>query len=1026
MSTSKTFVRFLSSFVLLFLCATVLIIPTAAQIRRQHAVEGYGQLPLVFEENRGQSNEQVRFLSRSGNYTLFLTDIEVVMVLQKGRDTEEPSWSAISGKMPAMSPSKASVIRMKIEGSTKSPAVTALDRIEAHSNYIIGNDPKKWVMDVPLYGRVRFQSLYPGIDLEYYGTQATLEYDFVVAPGADPEQIRLSVEGSDQLSIDNAGDLVVRVGSEEIRWAAARIYQRTEKGRAMVDGKYEFTGPNQVGFSIADYDRTRPLIIDPQLSYSTFLGGSDYDTGINIAVDKNSNAYITGRTSSANFPTTAGAYSLIAKSSFVTKISADGSSLAYSTYFGSAMDTTVNAIAVNNAGEAFLVGTTDASDLPTTANAFQNKCGLDSFSMCTGDAFVAKLSADGSKLLYSSYLGGAAGDEKGYGVALDSNGNAYVYGATWSTDFPTTPGAYETQKRGFSDVFVAKFNTSAASGAQSLVYSTCIGGTGNNADQYDYSPHNIAVDATGNVYLAGGTIATDYPTTEGAFQTVPPGDGDGFVTKLNAQGSGLVYSTYLGGTFSDDRANSIAVDKDGNAYVAGMTHSPTFPVTKGALYDTYPGAGGFITKLNPSGSGLVYSTYFPNVDQQKGISNIALDASGNVFVMGVVSNPWSNNYQLASPIQSKCGLMPPPASFCSNDAFIAKINAQGNALIFSTLLGGSNDETATGLAVDSAGNAYVIGRTYSVDFPTASALQSVCATDNNGGCSDAYIAKLSGLQLPVFAGLPQFVSLNPPVGSTATQSFTISNLGDATLNFSGVSLSGSGYTLTNNSCAPTPGVINAGESCTLMVSFVAPSTNLYSGTLTITDNAYLSPHQITLQGRGSDFVMGSIPGQATITAGQSTTFGVGAQPVNGFNQPITLVCNGLPSETTCQFASSTLLMDGINIVATTVTINTMARSTTSTQAFPGFLRGLTASLAMMMFVGVLLSTRHRRFGGRREFLGSAAYLILIVTLLELGGCGGGSTTPPQVHGTPAGVYSITVNATSAGLQRNTTFQLTVN
>jgi len=977
-------------------------------------------LPLSFEANRGQVPREVRFLSRSAGYTVFLTDSGAVMVLERGTDSMGPSRLLSAQRTSSPKPPEPAVLRMKIEGASENQALTALEELPGHSNYFLGKDREKWLSNVPRYRKVRFQSVYPGIDLEYYGSPETLEYDFVVAPQADPGRIGLAIQGSDDLRIDQTGDIVVSVRGAEVRLTRPQIYQVSEKGKERIEGEYRFTGPNQIGFRIGAYDSTRTLVIDPQLSFSTFLGGSDYDAGSDVAVDSQSNVYIAGSTTSFDFPTTPGAYLRTARSSFVTKISADGSTAVYSTYYGvSSTDAVAKAIAVNAAGEAYLIGSVRSPDLPTTPNAFQDHCGLDINSSCTGDTFVAKLSADGSTLLYSSYLGGGA-EEQGYGVAVGGNGNAYFYGATWSSDFPTTPGAYQTQKRGFSDVFVAQFNASASTGAQSLIYSTCVGGSGNNADQNDYLPHRIDVDAAGNAYFAGGTISTDFPTTGDAFQTAAPGNGDGFVVKLNPQGSGLVYSTYLGGPDSQDHANSIAIDAAGNAYVAGVTWSSTFPVTPGSLQDSWAGTGGFIAKLNPSGSALVYSTFFPNVNQSTGITSIALDASNNAFLTGVTSyGGGADFFPVASPIQDKCGKVLPPANFCSNDAFVAKLNAAGNALVFSTFLGGNNDETATGIAVDSAGDAYVVGQTYSFDFPSANAYQPACALSHNQGCADVYVSKLSGLKLPVFGDLPQYVTFSSPVGNPSTQSLTISNLGDAALSFSDISVGANGFSLVENSCSSSPGIVNPNESCTLTIGFTPPDIILHSGTLTISDNAYMSPHQVSLQGIGSDYSMAAEPGQATIDAGQSASFGVGAQPFNGFNQPVSLACSGAPPESSCQLGSNSLLMDGANIVTTTVTITTTTRSRSSAQQSGLSMRGFTASTAMLLFAGMLFTGKTRRVRG------IIALIALALAFGGLYGCGNGST-PPESHGTPKGVYTITINASSVGLVRTTSLQLRVN
>jgi hypothetical protein len=367
-------------------------------------------------------------------------------------------------------------------------------------------------------------------------------------------------------------------------------------------------------------------------------------------------------------------------------------------------------------------------------------------------------------------------------------------------------------------------------------------------------------------------------------------------------------------------------------------------------------------------------------------------------------------------------MVPPPANFCSKDAFVAKLNAAGNALIFSTFLGGNNDESGMSIAVDSSGNAYVVGGTYSPDFPTSNAYQPDCTPNFAGsGCADVFISKLSGLQLPVFTGLPRFIALHPPVGTTGTQTVTISNRGDAALSFSNIAMTGIGFSQTNT-CLPSPGSLDPGASCTVSVTFEPTDTSFQAGTLTISDNAYLSPHEAQLAGSGSDYVMGAVPSQATIAAGQSASFTVEAQPVNGFDRAIALSCQGVPRGATCRLASSTLQMDGFNIVTTNVTVTTTARSVASAQRW--HLRfALAGSLALM--AGLLLpGSRGSRGRRSRSLLGIAGVLLLTVGWSV--GCGSSSGGSPPNQGTPPGTYTITVSGTSSGLTHNTPFSLTVN
>ncbi|PYS60700.1 MAG: hypothetical protein DMF74_18055, partial [Acidobacteria bacterium] len=572
--------------------------------------EGYGRLPLSFEANQGQTDQRVNFVSRGGGYNLFLTPAEAVLRLRiadrKSRNelTKGPAHRAIA--KPGNP--KSAVLRMKFIGANPGPNVVGVDKLPGKSNYFIGSDPTKWLTNVRNYARVKYQGVYPGVDLVYYGNHKRLEYDFVVAPGADFTAINLALEGVRKMRVDAHGDLVLRTLGGELCWQKPIIYQEIDGLRREVAGGYSLKSARRVGFRVGTYDRSRPLIIDPVLDYSTYLGGSDNDVGLGIAVDNVGSAYVTGTTSSTDFPTTAGAVQTTNAGSndvFVSKLDATGSALVYSTYLGgSAGDPSLGffgtdegyGIAVDGAGCAYVTGHTYSGDFPTTALAFQTT-NAGSYS----DAFVTKLNATGSALVYSTYLGGSVADI-GLGIAVDGAGSAYVTGATASTNFPTTIGAVQTtgDATGNGDAFVTKLDASGTA----LIYSTYLGGSG-----YDVS-FGIAVDGANCAYVTGYTISPDFPTTAGAYQTTYAGITDVFVTKLNVTGSALAYSTYLGGS-DGDHAFDITIDQAGSAYVTGQTFSTDFPTTAGAVRTTYPGGvcDAFVTKLNATGSALVYSTY---------------------------------------------------------------------------------------------------------------------------------------------------------------------------------------------------------------------------------------------------------------------------------------------------------------------------------------------------------------------------------------------------------------------------------
>ena len=686
-------------------------------------LQSYGKLPLSFEANRGQTDKQVKFLSRGAGYALFLTPTEAVLSLkaETGQRTKKESVLPVSNE-PKSAASKAAVVRIRLEHATGKTKVSGIDELAGKSNYFIGNDSAQWRRDIPTFGGVKYQGIYSGVDLIYYGNQRQLEYDFVVAPGADPRQIELSFAGANRLRLDAAGNLVVSIAGGEIVEHTPVIYQDIEGIRQRVTGGYELRSGHTVGFKLAAYDHREQLTIDPSLVYATYLGGSDADGGAGIAVDSSGNAYITGDTLSTNFPT-AGALQTTyggGRDAFVAKLNASGTALIYSTYLGGSDLDAGHLIAVDSLGNAYITGLTRSSDFPTTAGALQTTSG-GGF-----DAFISKLNSSGSALIYSTYLGGS-NDDVGFGIAVDTLGNAYVNGYTFSSNFPTTVGALQTTFGGVRDAFVSKVNSSGSA----LIYSTFMGGSNDDVGA------SIVVDSIGNAYVNGYTNSIDFPTTAGAFQTTLGGGYDQYISKLNSSGSALIYSTYLGGSGSEQAQVGIAVDSSGNAYVAGGTQSTNFPTTPGALQTAFGGGAddAFVSKLNSSGSALIYSTYLggSNVDVGEGI---ALDSSGNAFVTGYTNS--SDFPTTAGAPQTTIG-----GGF---DVFVSTLNSNGSALIFSTYMGGSNDEfIGPSPAVDSSGNAYVTGSTASSDFPTtAGAFQ----TTFGGGSGDAFIAKIGNAAPP--------------------------------------------------------------------------------------------------------------------------------------------------------------------------------------------------------------------------------------------------------------------------------------
>jgi hypothetical protein len=720
--------------------------------------ENYGKLPLSFEANQGQTDPNVKFFSRGSGYSLFLTGDEAVLTLPrksargKHRDADLPrtlgKMSVVrdSPRPDAAAAKAGGVLRMKLRNANLAAKVTGADELPGTSNYFIGNDPAKWRTDVVSYAKVKYEGIYPGIDLVYYGNQQQLEYDFIVSPGADPNKIGFDIRGARRIHRDQNGDLNFLVGENKIRWRKPLVYQEKDGARQKIAARYAIADTNRVTFELAKYDASRPLYIDP-LIYSTYLGGSGGfgDSGRAIAVDSFGDAYVTGFTGSTNFPTTPGALqtncntSEYCENTFVAKFNAAGSALVYSTYLSPGNNQGGAAgIAVDSAGDAYIVGSSSA-DFPITPGAFQKTC----VSSGGGCVFVTEINPSGSALIYSTYLGGGGefGDIGG-AIAVDSAGSAYVTGQTNSSSFPVTLGAFQTSASGGAgNAFVTKFNSSGSA----LVYSSYLGAGGEFGDIGDA----IAVDSAGNAYVTGATCARDFPVTPGAFQTTYPGGSCGndpgalwgyaFVTKINPTGSALVYSTYLGGS-GISHGLGIAADNAGQAYVTGYTLTTGFPTTSGAFQTLCRGkecaiyGDAFVTKFNPTGSALVYSTYLGGFRQDQG-NAIAVDSAGSVYVTGMTT---SSNFPVDNPIQQKL--------VGGGNAFVSKLNPAGSALAYSTYLGGVNSldavlpgDIGNGIAVDSEGNAYVTGYTLASDFPTTpGAFQPTCGNP----CARVFVAKM--------------------------------------------------------------------------------------------------------------------------------------------------------------------------------------------------------------------------------------------------------------------------------------------
>jgi len=677
-----------------------------------------------FERNQGQAASSIRYIARSQGKILYLTCSEALLQL------DGPGSSSLS-ETAAPSKRTTSFLRMRFSGANNPCRVAGTDLQTGRSHYFRGRDASHWVTDVPHYAKVLYEDVHPGIDLVFYGNEEKFEYDFVVAPGADPGAVTLTLDGADALAIDDSGRLIATLGDREVIQHRPFVYQPAESKRAndpshrertIVDGRWRLLDSATVGFEVADYDPARPLVIDPVISYSTYLNGTDEATGFDVAVDDDGAAYIVGETTSLDFPTTPGSFpaddEAPDRNAFITKINPAGDQVVFSTYLGPGGHSAYG-VAVDQEGAVYLTGDArGVTDFPVTPGAFKTES-------LGNTTFVAKLSPDGSQLVYSTFLGD--GGESGGDIAVDADGFAYVTGQTPSAEFPTTANAPRPERSSnLPEIYVSKLNQDGSA----LLFSTYWGGA---ADR-DVG-EGIAVDAEGNVYVTGHTLASDFPTTPGAFQTAPGGGIDGFLAKFDPEDGRVVYSTFLGGA-SSDWGHDVAVDVGGNAYVAGETSSAaggTFPVTASAWRVDVESAEGFVTKFSRNGDALVYSTYVGGA-RTDALFGIAVDTAGHAYVAG--------NTQSARDLETVNEIPGAAGEPDSRSAMFAKLRTDGSGpLAFFGIGGGDDVDEANAVAVDGACNPYLTGKTSSKDFPvTTGSVQTASASGD--GRSDAFVTKI--------------------------------------------------------------------------------------------------------------------------------------------------------------------------------------------------------------------------------------------------------------------------------------------
>ncbi len=655
-----------------------------------------------FEPNLGQVSSAVRFIGRATDYTVLFEKQSMHVVFRSASDAAHDAG-----------------IDLRFIGANVETEAFGTDPLRGTSNYFLGNDPARWRRAVPNYGRIIEQGLYSGIDAVFHSDGRNIEYDFVVAPHGDPGIVRLNVNGA-EIAADDRGGVLLRSRAGAVRMAPPVAYQSVGGERRAVSVRYRLDAGPTIGFQVGDYDHGQRLVIDPTLVFSTYLGGSGEDVGNFVTTDPSGNVYVTGRTTSSDFPVLeswqgarAGA-----RDAFVTKYSAAGEML-YSTYFGGTAADNALGVALDARGAIFVTGVTSSIDLPLK-NPAQSVYGGGA-----QDGFIFALTPDGGDLVYSTYLGGTGFDQI-RSIAVDSDGDAYVTGNTDSPDFLLIEARQPVYAGGISDAFVTKLDASGAP-----VFSTYLGGS-----DYD-SGRGIALDANRNIYVAGETRG-DFPVTPGSFQPYYGGGlNDLFVTKLSSDGARIVYATYLGGSGTDQNqiqigtsggihGKIVAVDRDGNVYVTGDTDSPDFPLKNPSQPLNSGGVDAFALKLNAAGAGLVWSTFFGGTGFETA-RGIAITTGGRAWIVGSTA---STDLPTRNPLQSAFA----GGSF---DAFVAEFSRLGQ-LRFSTYWGGTGLDAGWSIATDESDGVAATGETTSVDFPTHNVAEQAFA----GGTADAFVIRL--------------------------------------------------------------------------------------------------------------------------------------------------------------------------------------------------------------------------------------------------------------------------------------------
>jgi hypothetical protein len=781
---------------------------------------------VVFEDNAGQADRAVRYLARARGHVAFLTDAGAVLAWERA-------------DRGAASRPDGAVARLSFVGAASAARAEAEDALPGRVNHFIGNQAGDWRTGVRTFARVRYRELYRGIDLVWHGARGRMEFDLVVAPGADPGQIRLRVDDAGPLSVDTDGALVLGPGGLVL--ARPTVYQDGPAGRQRVDGRYALRGPRDVAFALGRYDPARPLVIDPIIVLSTYLGGGADETAAGFVTGTDGSLYVAGSTTSFDFPTRGGVQRALPgfRACFVTKLDPTGTVPVYSTYIGGTADDRCQGLAVDHPGNVYLAGTASSTNFPVTVSARQRvSAGGGS------DAVVVKLNPDGNQLLYSTYLGGG-GIEVARAVAIDGIGGVWINGVTTSIDFPRK-GPLPSPFRGVADSFLARLDTTRI-GLDSLVFSLCFGGTGIDGGSFQtgllVADGGLAVDGDGNAVITGSTTSTDL-TLLNPIQLAFLGVVDAFVAKVGPNGA-VLWSTYLGGAAADVTFGA-ATDAFGNVYVAGSTSSFDFPVLSAAQPVKRNGADGFVTKLGPAG-GLLYSTFFGGSNDDA-VRGIFVDAFARAHVTGGTNSP---DLPLFQPVQLPQG--------GPSDAFVAILGASGAAIEFSTYLGGTGDDAGAAVFADRFGIVYVTGTTASLDFPLLLPLQAGLR-----GPSDVFLVRIGSTLFVNAAVLPIARSVQTPTVVTFFATMAVNGVGLAV-----------GCRITPVTPTPT----------TFLFQTTDPSTNALVGT----PNTPVSIPGGSLQTCLIAFGTGPAFGPTDVTLNFGCINTPPAQLIAGVNQPTLIV-----------------------------------------------------------------------------------------------------------------------------------------